>query len=535
MPNHTDIPDPLMHSRLAEAESVLAAIRHNEIDALVVEGEAGSRIYTLHSAEEPYRRLVEQMQEGAVVLTAEGTILYANTQFAGLVGVPLESLLGSRFNRFIAADRVDDFAAFLEGGHGRQRACLIGADGHGLDVSISLSITPQATGAHLNLIIADLTDLLEAQGYRHQAERDNRTKDEFLAMLAHELRTPLTAMSAAAELIWSKRANGVDAIRAHTVITRQIAHISHLVTDLLDVERVVSGKLRLNRQPLDLADMVKRATLGFTSNDQVRWTLDITAEAVWVEVDEVRIEQVLTNLLNNALKYTSTGGQITVAVHAVGAEVCLSVEDTGLGISARLLPFIFDLYTQADRTIDHAEGGLGIGLTLVRRIVELHGGTVEASSAGEGHGTAFTVRLNRIPPVARAASSAPQPDRRAAPRRVLLIEDNQDAREMLRTVLELAGHVVYDAPDGVRGLELWNRLRPDVGIIDIDLPIMDGYQVASRIRNEPEGRSMLLLALSGNEARGNTGPGGNGFDHHLVKPLDLDDLTRLLGVETDRE
>jgi CheY-like chemotaxis protein len=196
-----------------------------------------------------------------------------------------------------------------------------------------------------------------------------------------------------------------------------------------------------------------------------------------------------------------------------------------------MLPFIFDMYAQADRTLDRAQGGLGIGLTLVRRLVELHGGTIVASSEGEGRGSTFTVRLKQVAAGTSPVPSAP-PERRAAHRRVLLIGDSADARDMLRMMLELAGHVVYDAADGVRGLELLNAMRPDVGIIDIALPRMDGYQVARRIRDVPHGREMLLLALTAYGSPGEAhAPSENAFDHHLVKPVDPDHLVQLLGAD----
>jgi PAS domain S-box-containing protein len=514
--------------RLTEAEDVLTAIRRNEVDAVVVEDESGSQIYTLHSAEEPYRLLVEQMREGAIVLTPEGMILYANSRFAALVGAPLESLPGSRVSRFVAADGHDAFVAFLKAGSGRQAAQLIDAEARVVNVSLSLSTTPLPRGDHLNLVITDLTELIEAEVHQLQAEHDNRTKDQFLAMLAHELRSPLAAMSAAAEVIWLTHADGPDALSARGVLARQMATISRLVTDLLDVERVVSGKLRLDRQPLDIAQAVRRGMLAFTADERFNWIVDAGVESAWVDVDAVRIEQVLTNLVTNALKYTAVGGRISVTVRAAAADVYLSVTDTGLGISSRLIPYIFDLYTQADRTLDRCDGGLGIGLALVRKIVELHGGTISASSEGEGCGSTFVVRLNRIPPSAQPSLVALPVERRAA-RRVLLIEDSTDAREMLRTVLELAGHKVYAAPDGPSGLELWDVVHPDVGIIDINLPMMNGYEIARRIRSEPHGQSMLLLALSGNDAvRHQECAGKNGFDHHLVKPVDLDYLARLM-------
>ena len=523
-----------LRAQLAEAEEMLRAIRQGEIDALVVEGHAGSSVYTLHSADEPYRHLVEEMQEGAVVLTARGDILYANARFAALVGEPLEAVVGSRVDRFVdPADR-DDFAALIGAGHGRCRCRLVGAVSGTLDTSLSLTTTVSAGGDRLNLIVTDLRELLQARSHRDRAERDNRSKDDFLAMLSHELRTPLGAIGSAVRVLQLTHGLGDPAHRAQDVIARQVIHVTHLINDLLDVERVVSGKIRLNRTPLDLAAAARQAAATFGADALMDRHIDVATESVWVDGDADRLEQVLTNLMANAIKYSPPGARIRVAVRPECGDAVVTVEDTGVGISPRLLPFVFDLYMQADRTLDHAQGGLGIGLTLVRRLVELHGGTIVASSEGEGQGSRFTVRLKETPwkePVYGASAPA---ERRAKPRRVLLIEDNADAREMLRMMLEFAGHAVYDAPDGVRGLELLNEVHPDVAIIDIGLPVMDGYQIASRIRQQPHGRGMLLLALTGyglpEDAQRSS---DHGFDHHLVKPIDPDRLTGLIGERAE--
>jgi signal transduction histidine kinase/ActR/RegA family two-component response regulator len=518
-----------LRSRLAEAEEMLRAIRQGEIDALVVEGAGGNQVYTLHSADEPYRHLVEEMQEGAVVLTKGGDILYANARFAALVGDPLESVVGSRIGRFVNASDREDFETLLRAGSGRRRSSLIRSDSGAFEVSLSLTTTVSTNGDRLNLIVTDLSELLEANHDRERAERDNRTKDEFLAMLAHELRNPLGAISNAVRVLALTHAEGASATGAEEVIARQVGHISFLMNELLDVERVVSGKMRLNRQPLDLAEAVHRAVGSFTGDARLDRHIEISTEPVWIDGDAVRLDQVLANLVTNAVKYTPSGGRIRVVLRADGTDAVFSVEDTGVGISPRLLPFIFDLYVQAERTLDRAEGGLGIGLTLVRRLVELHGGTIEASSEGEGRGSRFTVRLKQIPSTSKSSVISVPRERRARPRRVLLIEDSAGAREMLRMILELAGHVVYDAADGVRGLEMVNIVRPDVGVIDIGLPLMDGYQVAKRIREEPHGRGMLLLALSGYESRGESKRSPErGFDYHLVKPVDPDHLARLI-------
>jgi two-component system, sensor histidine kinase len=470
------------------------------------------------------------MQEGAVVLNGRGDILYSNPRFATLVGEPLESVVGSRIDRFVNPSDRDDFETLLMTGGGRRHSRLIGPDSGAFDVSLSLTTAVSQEGTRLNLIVTDLRELLAANSNRDRAELVSRTKDEFLAMLAHELRNPLGAISNAVRVLELTHAEGEPAARAHEVIARQVGLISRLVDDLLDVERVVFGKIRLNRNPLDLAEAVRRAVATFTGEALLHRNIDVSTEPVWVDGDAVRLEQVLTNILANAVKYTPPDGGIRVELRADGSDAVLTVEDTGFGISPSLLPFIFDMYVQADRTIAHAQGGLGIGLTVVRRLVELHGGTVVASSDGEGHGSRFTLRLRQIPSAKASSDISFRPERRAKPRRVLLIEDRGDAREMLRMALQLAGHLVYDAEDGIRGLELLNVVRPDVGIIDISLPMMDGYQVARRIREEPNGRDMLLLALTacGTSADANCSP-EHGFDFHLVKPVDPEHLARLLG------
>jgi len=514
--------------RLTEAEEMLRAIRYGEIDALVVEGSGGSKVYTLHSTDEPYRNLVEQMQEGAVVLTRRGDVLYTNARFAALVGEPIESVIGSHFDRFVDEDDKQNFDDLLSVGSGRCGVNLIGPGAGDFEVSLSLTAAAATSEGRLNLIVTDLRELIEATRSRERAERDNRTKDDFLAMLAHEVRNPLGAINAALGVLDSGHAAGEVSIRARGVIARQVEHISRMLSDLLDVERVVSGKIRLQREPLDLARAVRRAVDSIARDTPTDREVDIRTVPVWISGDPLRIEQVLTNILTNAIKYTPPGGQVRVTLGTEGHDAVLVVEDTGAGISAGLLPFIFDLYVQSDRTLDRARGGLGIGLTLVRRLVEAHGGTVDASSEGEGLGSRFTVRLRAIP-AAETFPTAPFLERRAKPRRVLIIEDSDEAREMLRMTLELSGHVVHDAPNGPRGLELLDVVHPDVGIIDISLPMMDGYEVARRIRAEPQGRNMLLLALTGYDAPdAATDARRHGFDYHLLKPVDPDYLSRLV-------
>jgi predicted ATPase/signal transduction histidine kinase len=356
---------------------------------------------------------------------------------------------------------------------------------------------------------------------RREAEAANRAKDEFLAMLSHELRNPLGAIGNAARVLHGVVPPGGHAARAGAVIDRQVGHLARLVDDLLDVGRVTMGKIVLDRQALDLAGVVSDVVTGWRgSGELARHRVGVEVEPVWVEADETRLEQIVTNLLGNALKYTPPGGDLAVRVKAEGAEAVLEVEDTGIGISPELLERIFDLFVQGDRSLDRAAAGLGIGLTLVRRLVQMHGGTVDATSAGPGRGSLFRVRLPRVaapprrPPPAADGGAGP-------PRRILIVEDNEDAREMLRVALEGLGHAVYAAADGRTGVELAVATAPDVGLVDIGLPGIDGYEVARRLRATSPGNVMTLIALTGyghgDDARR---AAEAGFDTHLVKPVD---------------
>ena len=525
---HHERRDTLL-ARLAEAEQTLQALREGEVDALVVRGPGGDQIYTLQGAEEPYRNLVEQMGQGAVVLTESGDILYSNARFAGLVAQPLESIVGGPIGRFIAeADRAD-FTTLLNSGNGNCRSRIVSSSAESIDVHLSLTTTVPSKGpGSLCVIVADLRALIEARSERDRAARDAQTKNEFLAMLGHELRNPLAAIHSAVGLLQSADPVSSPALRARDVIARQVGHLSHLIDDLLDVERVVSGKIRLDRHPLDMAEAVRNAVAAFTGDAALDRHIEVRTEPVCVEGDAARLQQVFANIVTNAVKYTPPGGQIRVTVRGDGDDAVFRVEDTGYGIAPELLPSIFDMFVQGETTLDRARGGLGIGLTLVRRLVDLHGGSVSASSGGVGNGSTFSVRLPRVENAARPAGGAPPPPGKR-PKRVLLIEDGRDAREMFRMVLEQAGHRVFEAENGYHGLELLDREHPDVAIIDIGLPDLDGYQVARRIRAHTNGRAMVLLALTGyGSPSDHERSAAAGFDHHLVKPVDIDHLARLL-------
>jgi signal transduction histidine kinase/CheY-like chemotaxis protein len=370
----------------------------------------------------------------------------------------------------------------------------------------------------------------EAKEARRQAQRENRAKDRFLAMLGHELRNPLGALSNAIRVMENGRIQPEQATRVREIIGRQISHLARLVDDLLDVGRLTAGRITLNRKPLDLAQCA-RACVDTLRLDQAYATRNISLDiqTVWVDADRDRIEQILTNLLSNALTHTRPDGKIVLGVRAEGDRAVIRAEDDGDGISGDLLSRVFDLFVQGDQGPDRPRGGLGIGLTLVRWLVELHGGTAEVHSGGLGHGSTFTIRMPRIEAPLERSTSRAMAAASDVRRRILIVEDNADAREALRAVLEQDGHEIFEAGSGPDGVASALANRPEVALIDLGLPVFDGYEVARRIRAASQANGIVLIAVSGYGLPEDQRKAEQaGFDAHLVKPVDLDLLTVLL-------
>ena len=375
----------------------------------------------------------------------------------------------------------------------------------------------------------------EARQAREEAETTSRTKDEFLAMLSHELRNPLNVIAGGLSILDLAGSSADPAARTRTLMARQVRHLSALMDDLLDVARVTSGKIALSRRPLDLGAAVAGCLATLTDAKLLsRHTCRATIASVWVEADQTRIEQIVTNVVSNAIKFTPVGGEVSVVVSGDGDDAVLRVEDSGVGIAPDLLPRIFDLFVQGDRTIERATGGLGLGLTLVRRLTELHGGTVTASSEGIDRGALFTICLPRVAPAPERAECTPQPGFGPARMRVLVVDDNADGREMVRTLLEVQGYEIHEAAEGRAAVTQALALQPDAAIIDIGLPGIDGYAVAAGIRAEEKGsRRMRLIALTGYGAEADRRRAAQaGFDAHLTKPCDPYLLVRLLAAES---
>jgi signal transduction histidine kinase/CheY-like chemotaxis protein len=362
--------------------------------------------------------------------------------------------------------------------------------------------------------------------YREIEERDRR-KDEFLAMLAHELRNPLAAISNAVAVLEKLGRQDDDTSRIRTIIGRQTHHLARLVDDLLDVARVTTGRIVVERQPVALAEVARRALQAFeAAGKTAQHEIVLKTDSVWVIGDASRLEQVVANLVDNALRYTARGGRVIVSVQRDAAEAVLRVSDTGRGIPSALLPQIFDLFVRGGGSHARADG-LGLGLTLVRRLVELHGGSVEAISAGEGLGSELVVRLPGSPAPATASTlSAPSASR---PTSILIVEDNDDARESLRLLLELDGHDVMAAVSGEDGLDHAQSREFAIALVDIGLPGIDGFEVARRLRATARGADLRLVAISGyGQPVDRKRAQAAGFDAHLVKPVDTEHLRSVL-------
>ena len=371
-----------------------------------------------------------------------------------------------------------------------------------------------------------------ARLYRDIQESDAR-KNEFLAMLAHELRNPLAAIQGANYVLRISEQTPDKIAWAQAIIDRQVSQLVRLVDDLLDVARITQGKIRLQLEPVEVTaviELAKELSGPLITARRHRLVVAPPAAPLWVRGDVTRLAQVLANLLNNAAKYTDEGGLIQLTIESEPKWVLLRVRDNGIGISPEIVQSIFDLFTQATRSLDRAQGGLGIGLTLVRHLVGMHGGSVSVRSAGLGQGSEFVVRLPRLPdpPAVRssdgAATTAPRP-----PRRVLVVDDNQDVADSLLIILQQQGHQVRAAHDGLTALKLAESYKPEVVLLDIGLPGLDGYEVARRLRALPELHGALLIALTGYgqpDARRRALDAG--FDVHLVKPVDPQTLTDLI-------
>jgi PAS domain S-box-containing protein len=378
-------------------------------------------------------------------------------------------------------------------------------------------------------VCVDLTERKLAEDALREADR---RKDEFLATLSHELRNPLAPIRTALEVMRIARNDTELVEKSRATMERQLTHLVRITDDLLDVSRITQNKVGLRRERIDLRSAVHsaiEATRALLENRGHTVALDLPALPLWVDADFTRLSQVFSNLLNNAAKYTDPGGRVSVAATVSGTRGIVTVEDTGIGIPAEMLPRVFDMFTQLQEHRDRTHGGLGIGLTLAKRLIELHGGSIDVRSEGAGRGTRVTVSLPVTKPAAAARSHGMgDASAAAAPCRILVAEDNEDAAEMMRVMLQFKGHDVRVAADGVQAVEVASAFKPHIAFLDIGMPRMDGYEAARRIR-QLLGRHIFLVALTGwgqddDKHRSREA----GFDQHLTKPPEPELLERLI-------
>ena len=380
-------------------------------------------------------------------------------------------------------------------------------------------------------------DLTAQRRMVEELQEADRQKSEFIAVLSHELRNPLAAMRASLYVLEHAPTAGHAALQAREAIDRQVQHLARMVDDLLDVTRIARNKIALQRKTIDLREVVRETVEDHRTHLEqtgVRIELELVERPVYVNADPARIAQVAANLVSNATKFTPSGGKATITVSSEGeSHAILRVVDTGIGIDPALLPKLFVPFTQADRTLDRAGGGLGLGLALVKGLVELHGGAVEAHSGGAGKGTEIIVRLPLEQSAVATANAAAPSTSSGMQRRILVIEDDRDVGEALRVALGLDQHEVSVARTGAEGIEMARRLHPDVVLCDIGLPGMNGYEVARAFRSDPALASVFLVALSGYAQASDVARAQDaGFDYHLAKPASIPKIQKAIAAAT---
>jgi signal transduction histidine kinase/ActR/RegA family two-component response regulator len=432
---------------------------------------------------------------------------------------------------------VDFFQEYLERPLTYRESLAIGL---ALDEAISASVVAYVNGRDVYLRELEETRADESRQTQRKLEEQaaalkqaDRRKNEFLAILAHELRNPIAPIRNAVLALKLQDPPDPAIQWPREVIERQVRQLNRMVDDLLDVSRITQAKFALHKQPIEVGRILVEAVE--TSQPLIdarkhRLTVVPPAEPVWLEGDQVRLAQVVSNLLNNAAKYTEVGGQIRLSAERRGNEAVIRVHDTGIGIPAGLMPHIFEPFTQEERSPNRAQGGLGIGLALVRSLVELHGGRVEAKSAGRGRGSEFIVRLPLLPEApAPSTPATPNAQGTVASRRILVVDDNIDSAETLGLLLRLGGHKVFTAYSGQSALESARVNQPEIVMLDIGMPGMDGHEVARRLRDELGLKNLLLVAMTGyGQDQDRRRSEEAGFHSHLVKPVDLEGLNALL-------
>jgi PAS domain S-box-containing protein len=483
--------------------------------------------------------IVESSQDAIISKTLDGVIRTWNAGAERLFGYRAEEAIGQSITLIIPRERLDEereILARLSRGEPLEHfeTVRMAKDGRRLDVSLTVSPIRDAEGRIIGAskVARDVTGRKQVEEALREADR---RKDEFLALLAHELRNPLAPLRNGLQVMRLAADNPGLVAQTRDMMDRQLFHMVRLIDDLLDVSRISRNKMELRRSRVLLADVVSSAVetaRPALEEAGQELTIALPSEPVQLDADLTRLAQVFGNLLNNSAKYTERGGHIGLTATLDGDQVIVAVQDNGIGIPPSALPNIFDIFSQVDRSIERSTGGLGIGLALVKGLVEMHGGTVEAASLGQGKGSTFTVRLPVLKGRAEPSPGTPdeeRPDSSGAKRRILVVDDNEDSAASMAMMLQLLGNDVRIAQDGIEAVEMAEQFRPQVVLMDIGMPRLNGYEATRRIREQPWGRGMTVIALTGWGQDGDRAKSREaGCDGHLVKPIDLPDLEKLL-------
>ena len=536
-----------LRDRLAEAEAVIQAIRRGEIDAVVVNSSEGTRIFTLEGSDHPYRLLVESMNEGAATLSEEGIILFSNPRLATLLGTPSAELAGTRLADWMAEAERTQFERMLHDSRDRSVSgdLTLGAGTlDSLPVHVSLSslfvqgvrcccavLTDMSLAKHQAALAASAEYVRQVNERLREADK---RKDEFLATLAHELRNPLAPIRAAAYILKKFDTQDQKLLQARDVIERQAGHLTRLIDDLLEMSRITQGKIELRRRPESLTAIIAGAVQSAQSamvSRQHQFIVDVESDPLLMDADAIRIVQAVGNVIENAAKYTKPGGRVALQVRQQGNQAVIGVQDNGIGFEPDMAARMFDMFVQAENGDRRPNGGLGIGLALSRKLIEMHGGTITALSAGLGQGAQFEIRLplsaTQSPQATAAVAAGGEAP--AAARRVLIVDDNADAADSLCALLQMSGHEVKSVYRGADALREMIVFHPDVVLLDIGLPDLDGYEIARRAHASLGERCPNLVALSGwgrEEDRELAFEAG--IPVHLTKPVDVTMLERVL-------
>lgn len=520
-------------------------VTHDETDAEIpaeaVSGHPESdSSYDVHSIDElrhanaMLRTLIASSPLPIVVVDpGEPIVRLWNPAAEKLFGWRAAEVLGKSLP-IVPRDKIDEFDLFhsrAAKGEGYYDLDTFRRTKSGSHVYISLSAAPLYEGGKVTGVMEIMSDVTSRRKAEGALRNSARTKDEFLATLAHELRNPLAPLRNAIEILQMQGVQTPESQWALDIMARQMKQMTRLIDDLLDIARITGNKLELKKEVIALSDVLRVAietSRPLIESSGHEFSVSMPDSPVYLKGDLVRIAQAISNLLNNAAKYTEAGGRIWLTADCRGHEIVIIVRDSGIGITAEMLPHVFDMFRQGERPSGGSKGGLGIGLTLAKRLIKMHRGSIRVESKGAGKGSSFAVHLPIIVDEA-TETHATAPTTQAAPMRILIVDDNEDAVSTLNMMLHLVGHDTRTARDGIEAVDLANTYRPNVILLDIGMPRMNGYEAAATIRKQSWGQNMALVAMTGwGQESDRIKSKEAGFDEHLVKPIDPQMLLRLL-------